>query len=118
MPRTPLRDLITFFGFIAWGDVAQMTVYRDKQGKMIWFPKTYPDKPPSQAQLDNRQRFTDIAAAWRAISQETRDQWHLATRRGSLTMHGYDLFVHWQMLGDDEAIRAVERQTQTVLLPT
>ncbi len=117
MPHQVLGQLCQFFGFIAWGDVNEVTVYRDKQGKMIWFPKTWPDKPPSVAQLVQRQRFTDAAVDWKALNDTQREQWHLAARRANLTMHGYDLYIHWKMTLDNTAIETLERQTNTSLLP-
>ncbi len=117
MPHTTLENLYGLMGFIIWGDLAEVTIYRDKQGKMVWFKKTYPDKPASQAQLDNRARMTGYAAAWQALSTEARAQWELATKRASLAMQGYNLFVHWKYSADDQAIRQIERQTRTSLLP-
>ncbi len=117
MPHTTLDTPYGLLGFIIWGDLAEVTIYRDKQGKMVWFKKTYPDKPASQAQLDNRARMTSYAAAWQALSTQARAQWELATKRASLTMQGYNLFVHWKYSADDTAIRQIERQTQTSLLP-
>ena len=117
MPHTTLDNLYSLLGFIIWGDLNEVTIYRDKQGKMVWFQKTWPDKPASQAQLDNRARMTGYAAAWQALSAATRAQWDLATHRSSLTMMGYNLFIHWKYTGDDAGIRAIERQTNTVLLP-
>jgi hypothetical protein len=117
MPHTTLERLYGLLGFIIWGDLNEVTIYRDKQGKMVWFKKTYPDKPASQAQLDNRARMTGYAADWQALSAATRAQWELATKRANLTMHGYDLFIHWKFTADDPAIRQIERQTNTALLP-
>jgi len=117
MPHTRFDHLVPFIGFIAWGDVYEVTVYRNKRGKMVWFPKTYPDKPASPAQLVQRQRMTDAAAAWQALSAALRAQWHLAARRASLVMHGYDLFIHWKLTGDDSAIATLDRQTRTPLFP-
>lgn len=117
MPHSTLENLYSLLGFIVWGDLAEVTIYRDKQGKTIWFPKTYPDKPPSQAQLDQRQVFRDAATEWSYRDASQKKDWHDAARKSSLCMHGYDLFVFWQTTGDEETIRTIERQTGITLLP-
>lgn len=103
-------------GFVIWGDLGPVTIYRDKQGKVVFFAKTWPHKPPSPAQVLQRQKFTDAAAAWQSLTPTQRGAWDQATHRASLCMHGYDLFVHWSLTGDDDAIRTLENQTRTTLL--
>ena len=117
MPHTTPENVYSLLGFIIWGDLNEVTIYRNKKGKMVWFAKTYPDKPASAAQLVNREKMTGYAADWQALSAETRAEWELATKRASLTMQGYNLFVHWKFTEDDTAIRQIERQTNTSLLP-
>lgn len=104
-------------GIVIWGDLAAWTLYRDKQGKLVAFPKTYPHKAPSADQLAQRAKLTAAAAAWRALTPTQRAQWELATRRASLCCHGYNLWVHWQLSADEPAIRTLERQSRTSLLP-
>lgn len=117
MAHTKLTAMVPFLGFIAWGDINELSVYRDKQGKMIFFPKTWPDKPPSESQLAQRAKYTAAAVLWKALSDNEREQWDLACRRACLCMHGYNLWQHWQQMADESAIRTLERQTKTVLLP-
>lgn len=114
--QTP-RHLLSFFGFVLWGDIAEMTVYRSKRHKIVFFAKTYPDKPPSPKQQTVRQNFAAAIAAWRALSPGQRHQWHLAAARSCLCATGYNLFIHWQLTGDDKAIETLERQTGLALLP-
>lgn len=110
-------SLFSILGLVYWGDVGPITCYKSKRGKVVAFLKTWPKKPPSEAQQEQRDRFTAAATAWQALTLEQQAQWHLASQRASLCMHGYDLFVHWHMLGDDDAIATLERQTKTDLLP-
>lgn len=117
MAKQPLTNLYSVFGFLIWGDLGPVTMYRNKKGRIVAFSKTWPKKPASPEQQIQRQRFTDAAAAWRALTAAARQQWELATRRASLCMHGYDLFVHWHTSQDDEAIQTLQRQTGTTLLP-
>jgi len=117
MPIQPKTNLVFVLGTVLWGDLAELTFYRQPSGKVVSFAKTYPDKPPSPQQLIQRGLLTTAAAAWKALTQSQREQWAAAARRASLCMHGYDLWIHHQLIGDDAAIRTLERQTHTTLLP-
>ena len=117
MAHQTLDHLFTCLGFVIWGDLGHTTIYRDKQGKVVFFEKTWPHKPASPKQIIQRARFIAAAAAWQNLTLLQKLQWHRASKRASLCCHGYDLFVHWQMSGDDAAIRTLEHQTNTTLLP-
>lgn len=109
--------LLCLLGSIVWGDIGALTLYKDKQGKVVTFSKTWPKKPPSPGQTVLRNKMRAAAAAWRVLGAEKRQQWELATLRASLCMCGYALFVHHQFEHDDEAIQAIQRQTRTSLIP-
>jgi len=113
----PARNVLSCLGLVYSGDIGQLTVYRSKRGKLVVFKKTWPKEAPSAEQTALRAAFTAAASAWQSLSVGLRAQWELATRRTSLCMHGYNLFVHHQLEGDDQAIRAIERQSHTSLLP-
>jgi len=112
----PPQNLLAWIGFVTWGDLHDVTIYRNKKGKVVMFSKTWPKKPPSPEQIEWRTKYTNAAALWRALPPTARHQWHLATRRASLTMTGYNLFVHYVITHDEKAIRTLERQTGTTLL--
>jgi hypothetical protein len=117
MPHTTLENLYSMLGFIVWGDLAEVTIYRDKQGKMVWFPKTYPDKPPSDAQIVQRAKLTQAATFWNYLTPNRQNQWKLAAQRASLCMHGYDLWIHWFLKRTDDEMRTIASQTNTQLYP-
>jgi len=116
MPHQTLDHLFTCLGFVIWGDLGPTTIYRNKRGLVVFFNKTWPDKPPSPKQIVQRARFCEAAEAWHTLMVPERAEWHKATRRASLCCHGYDLFVHWYLTGDSTAIHTLERQTGTTLL--
>jgi hypothetical protein len=116
MAHQTLDHLYTCLGFVIWGDLGPTTIYRNKRGLVVFFDKTWPDKPASPAQTVQRQKFIDAAAAWQNLLAAQRRQWETATRRASLCMNGYDLFVHWSLTNDADAIHTLERQTGTLLL--
>jgi len=111
------QRLLTCLGFLKWGDIGPLTFYKNKRGKLVAFNKTWPTGPPSPGQKILRDQFRAAAAAWKALAPGKRLQWELASQRASLAMAGYALFVHHQLVHDDHAIQAVERQTFTHLLP-
>jgi len=117
MAKTPLDKLYSILGTVIWGDLADMTMYRNRKGRVVAFAKTWPKDPASTLQLQQRAKMTAAAAAWKALTGDERANWELATKRASLCMHGYDLFVHWQLINDATAIATLERQTNTTLLP-
>jgi len=116
MPKQPPENLFSILGTVLWGDLADLTMYKNKNKKIIAFAKTWPDKPASPQQTFLRHRFRNAAKAWQLLTPAQKAQWNLATRRASLCMGGYALFVHHQVVGDDKAIQAVQRQTHTILL--
>lgn len=117
MAHQTLDHLFTCLGFVIWGDLGPTTIYRNKKGRVVFFDKTWPHKPPSPAQVIQRAKFIDAAQAWQALSFIQKCRWNFAAKRASLCCHGYDLFVHWYTSGDTDAIRTLERQTGTTLLP-
>lgn len=103
-------------GLVAWGDIGDLTCYKSKRKKVVWLKKTWPEKPASPLQLTRRAEWTAHAQAWNALTPQQRAQWHLAARRASLCLHGFNLWMHWKITGDDAAIQTLERQTKTTLL--
>lgn len=117
MPIQPTKNLISIFGTVIWGDIAELTTYRRPDGRIVVFAKTYPDKPPSADQLAQRTALATAAAAWKALTLNQRSNWNTAARKASLCMHGYDLWIYWQLTGDDATLLTIERQTATDLIP-
>jgi hypothetical protein len=117
MAHQPDTDLFSLLGFVIWGDLGDNTIYRDKRGRIVAFAKTWPHKQPSPSQLEQRQRFTDAATAWQALTPQQRLQWNTAAPRACLCAHGYDVFVHWHLTQDHRAIQTLQHQTSTNLLP-
>lgn len=118
MAHQSIDHLFCALGFVIWGDLGHLTIYRNKQGSVTFFEKTWPHKPPSPAQTIQRAKFIEAAQAWQELTPPQHSQWDLATKRASLCCHGYNLFIHWYTSGDSAAIRTLEHQTNTTLLPT
>jgi len=109
------NSLLSFLGTVAYGDFADMTTYRSQRGKIVWFAKTWPDKPPSYLQTLDRAKFSAAAQAWQLLTAAEKEQWKLAAQRASLCMTGYNLFVYCQLGHDPTRIATIARQTGTTI---
>jgi len=117
MAHQPQEALFSMLGTVIYGDIGPLTLYKNMNGKIVAFRKTWPKEVPSFLQLRQRQLFRDAAAAWRALTKAKKAQWETATLRSSLRVSGYGLFVHHQLEHDDAAIQTLQRQTGTDLIP-
>jgi len=116
MAQQPRRSLFSLLGLVYWGDIGELTVYKSQRGKLVWFQKTWPKEPMSPAQALYRDAIRFAAAEWQTLTPAQRAQWELATKRCSLCMHGYDLWVHAATTGDPKTIDTIERQSDTTLV--
>lgn len=116
MAFEPIPGLAIILGLVAGGDIGETTIYQNKNGKVVWLAKTYPDKPASPKQLAWRELWKTAVDAWNDLTATQRDQWEQASRRASLCAHGFNVWMHWKLTGDQLAIETLERQTHTTLL--
>jgi len=116
MPAQPPRPLLSLLGYVYWGDFAELTMYRSKRGRLIVYKKSYPDKPPSPAQLADRANFAAAAQHWNALSDAERSAWTAAAQKTSLCMTGYNLYVWYHVTGDTSELETLQRQTGQTLL--
>ena len=91
-PLIKYNPFIPFLGLVQWGDLGNVTIYRAKNGRPVFFPKTYPDKPPSQLQLIHRNRMKHAAAQWQSLTASQKQAYHLAARRLSLSIPPFGLY--------------------------
>lgn len=105
-----------FLGFGPTGDLGALTIYTDKRGNIVAFPKSPPLLPPTYWQVAQRNRFRLAGQAWQTITATTREQWNTAAKRLNAAVTGYNLFLYWQLTDDMPAIRTIERQTHTRLI--
>jgi len=108
---------LSLLGLRPTGDLGPLTAYTSKRGKKVWFLKAPPLKPASPRQIAQRTKIKLVARLWQSLTQEQRDNWRQAERRGSLRITGYNLFAWYQLGGDPNVIHTIERQTDTNLIP-
>ena len=112
LPVSTLRLL----GFCPTGDLGTLTAYTSGRAGTVWFNKSPPMKPPSDWQRRQRDRFRLAARAWKALDHDTQQRWHLATRRARLYLHGYNLWIWWQLVRDRPGLSTIERQSRLNLV--
>jgi hypothetical protein len=82
------------------GDVGPWTIYSDRFGKPIVFPRSPPKVPRSERQAAQRQRWRDCCDAWNALDQAERDAYETLSLRASMCMTGFNLFLKMSMNPD------------------
>ena len=112
-----LRNMLSVLGLVTWGDIGPLTCYRNKRGALVFYAKAPPTTPASPAQQIYRDRWRLAVTAWNALAPEVRARWELASKRASLYITGYNLFVHYHTTGDGDGIITIELQTGLDLLP-
>lgn len=48
-----LAQLLNYLGFVTWGDLGPLTLYRNKRGRMVFYPKAPPTSPPPPPSKSN-----------------------------------------------------------------
>lgn len=112
-----IEKFVGILGFVTWGDIGPLTIYRTKRGRMVFFAKAPPLCPASLAQQANQDLWRLAAVNWKRMDADRRARWELASKRASLSITGYNLFVYWSTTNDTTAVQTVERITGLDLLP-
>ncbi len=79
------------------------------------YPIAPPKDPPTAPQKIGRLKFTAAAKTWRALTPTQRADYERATRRLSLRVTGYNLWVYASTTGDWLTIATIARQSQLPL---
>jgi len=108
--------IMALMGMNPTGDLGPLTVYTSRRAGIVWFPKSPPLTPPTPRQLTQRNRFRCAARAWRALDEATREDWHEACTGAALDIHGYNLWIFWQITRDNQTIATIERISRITLI--
>ena len=115
MPHEPDGRVLNVLGLIAFGDFADLTTYVSQRGQVVWFKKTWPDKPPSARQIYDRERFALATAEWNALPNATKAEWNKAARKASLCATGFNLYMYCWLAPHRDCLRTIARQTRCTL---
>ncbi len=99
------------FGTWVSGDIDGLTIYTDRFGRKVAFPKAPPDKPPSPEQVALRARFKTAQENWKALTDIEKKNLEDAMRKANAVMTGQNLFISVSLTNDQEAYATVQRQT-------
>ena len=115
-PKLPKNALMNVpLGLIQWGDIGAWTTYRAKNGLLVWFPKTYPDKPPSPAQTAERAKFKAIIDAWKNLTPDQKAAYNRAIRKLSLCITPVGLKIALDYDPNNQLRSTIERQSGETL---
>lgn len=92
------------------GDLGPLTIYTDRLGRKIAFPKSPPKKPPSPAQVIQRARFSSAQAAYMALSDPQKESYELLTILASFCLTGQNLFISVALTHSFQFLDTIERQ--------
>lgn len=109
--KVPQPNYVALLGLIQWGDLAGVTIYRNRKHKLVAFAKTFPTSETTPLKTDVQQAFAAAAAAWHTLTDHQRDNWNKAAKTASLPITGYNLFMHYQLSPDPSTVNTIAHQT-------
>lgn len=93
------------------GDLDGYTIYTDKHGRKIVYPISPPDKPPSQAQIARRTRFTAAQRAWSSLTATEKEALEVCCRISNAPITGQNLYIRVALTGNTDLLATLARQT-------
>ncbi|KKM79862.1 hypothetical protein LCGC14_1345700 [marine sediment metagenome] len=105
----------SMLGLIVSGDIDGLSIYTDRHGRKIAYPKSPPTKPPSPLQVFQRTRFKNAMSNWRNATQNTRRNYENVSLLTSLAMTGLNLWLHFSLKGRPAALSTLSRQAGITL---
>lgn len=93
------------------GDVGDHTIYTDRHGRKVVFPKSPPTRPPSANQIAQRERFKDAQGKWKALSDSDKANLEAATIKSGIVMTGQNLYIAVALKNDQTALDTLSEQT-------
>lgn len=97
------------------GDVGGHTIYTDKFGRKVVFPKAPPDKPPSPSQVLQRANFAQAQKGWAGLTDQQKKDLENVVKRTSICMTGQNLWMSLVMMDSVELKKTLEHQTGITL---
>ena len=108
-------DLVSLFGLNIQGDFGGMTAYKSARNRFTWFASTTPKVAASIIQQQQRQRWTQAAALWSAMTPNDRNKWAAATAAAHLCISAYNLWMHCVTTWDLDLLATISRKTGITL---
>jgi hypothetical protein len=102
-------EMIPFLGLTVTGDLGPLTIYTTRRNKIVYFDKSPPEKPPSDAQLVVRNRWRQAALNWKKKPLADRQAWERIVQKAGLRITGYNYWISLRVHPDPSGQETVER---------
>jgi len=93
------------------GDVAGYTLYTDKNGAPVIFPRHPPKVPRSILQAKQRTRFAIAVTRWHEAPAIVREAYEAMSLKLSLPMTGLNVWMKLSLTQDEGLRQTLERQS-------
>ena len=100
-----------FLGLTVSGDLADVTIYTDRFGHKVAFPRSPPKEPPTARQLVQRNRFRSAVAAYMALTDAEKAAYESITLKSGCCLTGQNLFIKVALKWEFNALNTLRRQT-------
>lgn len=104
-------------GFTVSGDVGPFTVYTDRFGKKVFYPRSPPKSPATDLQLAVRTRFMSAQDQYMQLSPADKQLWERLVQRSNLCMTGQNLLIHVAMMHTFAMLNTLIQQTGITVDP-
>lgn len=102
-------------GIVISGDIGDVTIYRNKNGKVVPFPKDMHQEATSPLRAWSRNRFRVAQANWAALTDDQKADLEAACRSLSLPLTGQNLYISVQLRNRQSHYKTIERQSGITL---
>ncbi len=107
----PFTFPINAIGCTVSGDLGPFTIYTDRFGKKVFYPKSPPKSPPTDLQLAVRSRFSSAQAEYMSLTPDEKIAWEKLAQRANLCLTGQNLFIHVAMMHTTSMLLTIIGQT-------
>jgi hypothetical protein len=104
-------------GLIVSGDVDGLTIYTDRYGRKVAYPKAPPKEPPTDFQIYYRSRFKAAQADYMALDASEKKEYEDLCRAASLCLTGQNLFIHVALKHTFPLLETLQSQTGITVTP-
>lgn len=104
-------------GLIVSGDVDGLTIYTDRYGRKVAYPKAPPKEPPTDFQIYYRSRFGAAQANYMALTVPQKAAYEDLTKAANLCMTGQNLFIHVALKHTFALLDTLQQQTGVTVVP-
>jgi hypothetical protein len=110
-------NLLSWCGIDLAGDIGPLTVYTNRNRKLVAFPRSPPKEPPTPSQVRQRNRLSLAVQRWHLLPQATRDAWTGLATAIAIVMSGYNLYIGLSLNPDDDALATACNKTGIQVTP-